>query len=65
MNTQTVPDFLGRRWQVSQASGAETVRKGYGEATRAQDPAASGVRRVLEPGSARLKAAPPRGPGDE
>jgi hypothetical protein len=49
--------FLGRRWQRRQASGRETVHKTYGERPRAQDPAASGVRRPAKPGFARLKAA--------
>ena len=49
--------FLRRRWQRRQASGPETVHRTYGEGPRAQDPAASGVRRSPEPGFARLKAA--------
>jgi len=65
MNTQTLPGLLGRRWQRSQPSGAETVQKGYGEAARAQDPAANGIRREPEPGSARRNAAAARGAGDE
>jgi hypothetical protein len=49
--------FLRRRWQGRQASGPETVHKTYGEGPRAQDPAASGVRRPAKAGFARLKAA--------
>src|SRR5215218_2395779 len=50
---------LGRRWQGRQASGRETVHKAYGERPRAQNPAASGVRRAAKPGFARQS---PRGP---
>jgi glycosyltransferase involved in cell wall biosynthesis len=43
--------FLGRRWQRRQASGAQDSTNKYGQAPRAQDPVASGVR----PGGGRLR----------